>query len=335
MKPSLQWITLLLLIIGLSYPIEYTASQHIITDSISPDKTAFDISFAQSKPFIHISLAQPNFATMVNDKHSGNRIGYRFHEHSPISYGKVPFSDKVANINAEKTKALEENFKNAANVFVYKHEIKEDSIWVKQDWTFYLKPVQDGIEILLVVNTYDEGLPAYYGVQQCFRMSGRTNREWRKKIANTPAFSEYDLWDSQSPDAEKKSLTYVLRNHEWQTIPADEKATGARTPLGIEIDNLRTEGQPMAEVGPYRATMLKPIDNGLITRVNLSRTWVCGIYWQNTSHVTDHHPADCLHSIINIGNVPPSAKKTMLGKIYWFEGNLNDLYDHYMKDFSE
>ena len=287
------------------------------------------------KSIIRISMQQPNFATMINALHKGNRIGYRFHEHSPISYGSIPVSNKAANINIERVKTLEDSYMSSSNVFIYEHKIEKDSLWSKQDWTYYLKPVHDGVEMLLVIQTYDEGLPEYYGVQQCFRMSGKTNQEWRKKIANTPAFSEYDLWNSQMPNIEKKSLTYVLRDKKWQAIPANEKSTGARTPMGVEIDDLRTNGQPMPEVGPYKAKMLDPIDNGLITRVNLSESWVCGIHWQYTSHVTDHHPADCLHAIINIGNIPPYSKKAILGKIYWFEGNKENLNDQYKNDFLE
>ena len=300
---------------------------------LKPDVVAQNSEVAQEKSPISISLQQPNFATMLNKQHSGNRIGYRFHEHKPITYGRVPVSNKAANIHIERIKTLEDSYKNCIDVFIYEHKIEKDSLWSKQYWTYYLKPVHDGVELLLIINTYDEGLPEYYGVQQCFRMSGNTNQEWRKKIANTPAFSEYDLWNSQLPNTEKKSLTYVLRDHKWEAIPANEIATGARTPIGVEIDDLRTNGQPMTEVGPYKAKMLNPIDNGLITRVNLSGSWVCGIHWQNTSHVTDHHPADCLHSIINIGNIPPFSKKAILGKIYWFEGNKDSLYDHYKNDF--
>jgi hypothetical protein len=284
---------------------------------------------------VSVSLHRPNFATMLNHNHEGNRIGYRFHEHSPISYGLIPVSNEAADIDLERIEALENNYKSSPDVFIYKHIIDKDSLWVKQDWTYYLRPVNDGIELLLVIQTYDEGLPEYYGIQQCFRMSGETNQEWRKQIANTPAFSEYDLWNGQEPGSPKKSLTYVLRKQKWELIPASEKSTGARTPLGVKIDDLRTQGQPMTEVGPYQAKMLSPIDNGLITRVDPSGSWVCGIHWQCTSHVTDHHPADCLHSIINIGNIPPSSKKALLGKIYWFKGTKENLYVRYVKDFTE
>ena len=93
----------------------------------------------------------------------------------------------------------------------------------------------------MVVQTYEEGLPEYYGIQQCFRMSGHTNEEWRKRIANTPAFSEYDLWEKDSLN--RRSLTYILRDNKWEVLPALIETVGARTPLGMEIDNLRTNNQ--------------------------------------------------------------------------------------------
>jgi predicted amidohydrolase len=193
-------------------------------------------------------------------------------------------------------------------------------------------PVEDGIEILLEVKTYGEGLPEYYGVQQCFRMSGKTNVEWRRKVAETPAFSEYDLWKSGDSD---KSLTYVLGNDEWEMIPASESTLGARTDMGLAIDQLRSDGNLPEKVGPYEATMITTGGPGIIARTDINEEWVCGIYWENTSHVTDHHPADCLHSIVNIGNIPPFSSKVIRGKIYWFKGALSDLSDHYKRDFVE
>ncbi len=289
---------------------------------------------SEMEPPIRIELTRENFATMTNKLQKGNRIGYRFHEHKPIAYGTVPLSDRQANIDIDEINKLEADYRKAENVFVFTQNINKDADWSKQDWTFYMKPVNDGVEILLTVETYNEGLPAYYGIQQCFRLGGATNKEWRRTIADTPAFSEFDLWNRQTADSEKQSLTYIMRNHNWEVLPADEKTLGARTPAGVSIDFLRTNGNPMSEVGPYQAFMLAPIDFGLITRMDQSKTWVCGIYWQNTTHVTNHHPADCLHSIVNVGNVPPFSKRAITGKIYWFKGNLDSLAYHYKRDFS-
>ncbi len=285
-------------------------------------------------PPITGSLARGGgFATFTNRLHRGNRIGYRFHEHVPITHGPVCESGSSADVDA--AAGLERRFAKRPGVISRAFEV-EDEGWVPQEWTFHTVPVEDGVDLLLVVRTHDRGLNAYYGVQQCFRMSGRTNAEWRRTIAETPAFSEYDLWRSAEKDASAKtSLTYVLRKGRWEALPATDSTVGARTPLGVRVDTERTGGDlgKMPKVGPYKARMLAPIDDGLIARRDKAGTWVCGIYWERTSHVTDHHPADCLHSIVDVGGVPPRSMRVVRGKIYWFKGTLDELRERWRRDF--
>ena len=297
------------------------------------------VSNSEPKSSIHIQGAESawdkaqNFATLTNEQHPDNRIGYRFHEHHPSVYGSVPESAEEAGINVDEIARMENAIKNQEGVYIHQRHIQEDSLWSEQSWTFYMNPVQDGVEILFIIETDERGLPEYYGIQQCFRMSGASNAEWRKHFANTPAFSEYDLWKKDSAKYGNKSLTFVVRNGEWQEIPATSKTLGARTPLGIEIDSKLSNGKLMNIVGPYKAEMLLPIDNGLITRTDLNNSWICGVHWENTSHVTDHHPADCLHSVVNIGNIPPFSKRAIRGKIYWFKGSKQDLLWDFQRDF--
>lgn len=274
------------------------------------------------------------FVTFTNRLHPDNRIGYRIFEHTPIIYGPMPRDVREAGMDVAESVRLEKAFAKRPGVLTIRHEIDEEH-WIRQDWTFYMAPVKDGIDMLLVVETFNEGLPSYYGVQQCFRMSGRTNIEWRQKIARTPAFSEYDLWAGEKEPPVEASLTWVRRKGQWQKLPATRETVGARTPLGVRIDDQRTQGKPMDKVGPYEAKMLKPIDDGLMTRSNVEGTWVSGIFWERTSHVTNHHPADCLHCIVNIGGIPPHTKRAIRGKIYWFRGTKNDLVKHYERDFAK
>ncbi|MCC6154544.1 MAG: hypothetical protein IT367_12330 [Candidatus Hydrogenedentes bacterium] len=282
---------------------------------------------AQTSPITATIPEGKQNATFTNALHPGNRIGYRFHEHTPLIFGDAPKDAVEAGIKSEEAAALESDFAKRSNILKKEIEIG-DADWAPQTWTFYMAPVDDGVEMLWVVETKDIGLNEYYGVQQCFRLGGVTNEAWRREFAETPAFSEYDLWNVAEKDkAEKTSLSYVLRSGEWQTIPATRDPVGARTPLGIKYDTLRAGGDlnTMLKVGPYEARMLDPIDDGLITRINVDKTWVCGIYWERTSHITDHHPADCLHSIVNIGGIPPHSKRAIRGKIWWFEGILVEL----------
>ena len=287
-------------------------------------------SDSSAKSSISIKLVKDNFITISNKEHKNNRIGYRFFEHEPVVFGNVPLSASEANIDLDYIRNVENSFKNRTDVFVYKHQIDKDENWVEQTWTYYMVPVSDGIEIYLVVETGKEGLAEYYGIQQCFRLSGKTNEQWRREIAETPAFSEYDLWKKS-----QKSLSWVLRNNEWQSLPAGKDAVGAQTPLGLAIDDLIYNGEMPQNVGPYDALMLAPVDNGLVVRTDIGENYVCGIYWNSTSHVTNHHPADCLHSVVNIGNVPPFSKRMVQGKIYWLKGNKQDLLIRYQQDFQD
>ena len=284
-------------------------------------------------PITVIATEEKGFATFTNKLHPDNAIGYRFFEHSPIVFGLEPKNNDEAGIVLAEDSALEKQFANRSGVLTQEVLVEQKDLWIRQDWTFYLAPAADGIDLLFVIKTYDHGLSEYYGVQQCFRMSGATNEAWRGQIANTPDFSEYDLWHQEKDLVNKTSLTFVLRNGEWEPLPAIPECVGSRTGLGVAIDKKRTGGSLPEEVGPYKAKMFEPIDNGLITRTNKEGTWLSGIYWENTSHVTNHHPADCLHAIVNIGNIPANSKRAVRGKIYWFKGSKEDLTRKFQEDF--
>ena len=289
------------------------------------------------KSAIKIEAEGDWFATFTNSQHPGNRIGYRFFEHIPLEFGTIPKTVEEAGINVIAQEQIIKEFTRRKNVFIHKiitKETKYKEDWVDQSWTNYLIPVQDGIEVLFVVETEGKGLPYYYGIQQCFRMSGKTNREWRRKIAETPAFSEYDLWDSQK-DKRKTSLSFIMRNGNWEKLPAMESCVGVRTPSGVIIDKERFHGDLANPIGPYEGIPQKPVDSGLATRTDLNGNWVSGLFWENTSHITNHHPADCLHAIVNIGNIPPYSKRVLKGKIYWFKGTKDDLFEKWQNDFNQ
>lgn len=289
---------------------------------------------ADSPIEIRLSGSGP-YATFLNRAHGENRIGYRFHEHTPITYGSVPQNYGQTDIDVQKSQHIENEYARRSNAAKHQREITGDG-WVPQIWTFYLVPAPDGIDLLLAVTTRDAALSAYYGIQQCFRMSGATNEAWRHEIAKTPDFSEFDLWAEQEKRNEpKSSLTYVMRDGRWEPLPARKETVGARTPIGLRLDSDRSRGNlaAMPKVGPYDAEMLAPVDSGLIARVSRDRKWIAAIYWERTSHVTDHHPADCLHSIVNIGGIPSHSKRAVRGKIYWFRGTLDDLMAKWRHDF--
>lgn len=282
---------------------------------------------------IQVREGGSGYASFANRSQAGNRIGYRFFEHAPLVFGTVPTSIEDSENARTNVETARQAMLGRPGAAVYQKEIPQADAWTHQSWKIVMVPVADGVELLWLIETHEQGLPSYYGVQQCFRLGGTTNQEWRRAIAETPAFSEFDLWRSPKSPSERISLTYVLRSGSWQPFPPVDVCVGARTPIGVTIDKERSGGNLPERVGPYHAKMLDPIDNGLIARTNVAKTCVCGIYWQRTSHVTDHHPADCLHAIVNIGGIPPRSIRMLRGKIYWFEGTLADLVHDWHIDF--
>ena len=287
---------------------------------------------ADSNP-IHIELFA-EFAAFTNRDHPGNRIGYRFHEHTPLTYGEIPMTN--AKTWAGNAPPDADRFKARPGVKSFHRRVTEAG-WIPQDWTFHLAPAADGIEMLLVVKTGEVGLPEFYGVQQCFRLTGLSNEAWRQKYARTAAFSEYDSWKAAEPGAEPTSLTWVLRNGSLRQLPPGKETVGCRTPYGEVLDTRRSGGQldTLEFIGPYRARMLGTSEGGLLLRTSLDRKWSTGIFWERTTHLSDHHPADCLHAIVNIGGIPPHGQRILRGKIYWLAGTGETLLEHWRKDFPD
>ncbi len=266
------------------------------------------------------------YASMLNRYHPGNRVGYLLFENQPLVHGAVPKSSErhVETITAN---ALERQYAARPDVFVHTVNVKnmmDGWVWVPMTWTYYFVPVADGFDILHVIETKDEGLNEYYVAQQCFRMSGKTAKNWRRRIAETPVFSEYDLWaELKAKGLPKKSLSFIRRNNKWEEMPADEPRNSYRTSLGVKMDTARLTGH-----------RLEPqIDCGLTTRTNLEGDWVCGLYWQRTTQITNHHPADCLHSFVNIGPLPPNSKRAIRGKIYWMKSSKGDMFNRWQSDW--
>lgn len=169
------------------------------------------------------------------------------------------------------------------------------------------------------MKTEEVGLPEFYGIQQCFRLPGRLAKSaWRQKYARTAAFSEFDLWKNAPNEPAQTSLTWVLHNGSLQQLPAVKEMVGCRTRYGGTLDTRRSGGHldALEHNGPYQARRLWTSDDGLILRTSADGKWSTGLYWERTTHLSDHHSADCLHASANIGGVAPHAQRVLRGKIY-------------------
>lgn len=278
-----------------------------------------------------------NFLSFENRLHPGNRIGYRLHEHLPLVAGEVPRDLDDADLDPAETEKRIRTFQSKEKVLIHKREVTEEG-WKPQTWTFYFAPIETGFEALWVIETKEAGLESFYSAQQCFRMSGKTNEDWRRTIAETPAFSEYDLWAAREKAGKtKESLSWFRRGGNWEKVPAEETRLVCRTPHGKaleELGNLSAD-RVLEVLDPKHAGQVgEEVENGLITRTNQDGTWVCGLYWEGTTHVSNHHPADCLHAIVNLGPIPPQGKRAIRGRIYWMEASKEDLFERWSKEFS-
>jgi hypothetical protein len=274
-----------------------------------------------------------NFVSLAHRGHPGNRIGYRFHEHAPFVFGEVPSDGN--GIDATAVERLEAEFAQRAGVLINRREVREEG-WHPQDWTYYIAPAPDGFDLLWVVETHDTGLNEFYAVQQCFRMGGVTNGQWRRTIAETPSFSEFDLWATEEKQGRSlTSLSHVRSQNHWATIPATRENVGYRTRLGLDMDRRRSDNKiTEAALEPYNPTVQEEIlDCGLAARADVEGEWVCAIYWERTTHITNHHPADCLHAVVNLGPIPPRGKRALRGKIYWTRASLEELYATWQDNF--
>lgn len=64
---------------------------------------------------------------------------------------------------------------------------------------------------------------------------------------------------------------------------------------------------------------------GLILRVSSDGRWVTGIAWDRFLACQGHNPCDCMHLSVNLGPLRDGGSRTVQGKIYLFEGTVEDL----------
>ncbi len=200
-----------------------------------------------------------------------------------------------------------------------------------QHCEFFFRPVDDGVQMWMKVSTQTPIIGSYL-VQQCLRFTGAQNWYMRRNIACVPFLSELDLQAMGHPSL---TLTYARLGEAWLSFPASHVRYA--TPLGSRLTEFVLDGQ---------------IDNGLIVRETLDRkkvpasyfrrtamkaSWeriASGMYWERTAWVSNRHPADCVHAVVDLGPLSAGESRTVYGKFYWVEGTKDDLLAAWQKDFS-
>jgi hypothetical protein len=175
-------------------------------------------------------------------------------------------------------------------------------------------------------------------------MSGVGNTFKRRQSSFVPELSEYDLWDKR----EARGLSYTRVAGAWKPIQpllavvqqtefknAWEYISAQSVKPGyVKTLFFTPPGAGLAEKGGARVAAERRVDNGLLARESIDGKTVAGMYWERTAQVTTHHPADCLHSMVDLGPTTAAKPLVVRGKVYWFKGTKDDLLARWKRDFA-
>ncbi len=194
----------------------------------------------------------------------------------------------------------------------------------------FFRPVADGVQMWMRLTTRTP-IEGSYLVQQCLRFTGAQNWSLRRQIANIPFLSELDVQAMGHPDL---TLTYTRQEGNWLKFPA------MHCRYSTSLESLLSGHE-----------MKGTVDHGLIVRETLDRkvvpasyfrrtapgeTWErlsAGMYWERTAWVSNRHPADCVHAVVDLGPLAEGESRTVRGKFYWVEGTKDDLLASWQTDF--
>jgi hypothetical protein len=200
------------------------------------------------------------------------------------------------------------------------------------------KAVPDGIEAWMWLEPKRE-VPGAFLVQQCLRYSGAGNTPKRRQTAYVPHLSEYDLWDA----GDMRSLSYVRQGGAWRRIdPLTDYAAQSEVKRAWEYVSRRQGGPsvfftpPGARLAEGRGRTVEKaleVPHGLVVRESADGRTVSGMYWERSAEVSVHHPADCLHSSVDLGPTSPARPRIVRGKIYSLAGTKDDLLSRWTRDF--
>jgi hypothetical protein len=194
----------------------------------------------------------------------------------------------------------------------------------------FFKPAEDGVWMWMRLSTR-EAIPGAFAVQQCLRFTGAQNEAWRQTVAHVPFLSELDL---QGMGQANTTLTWVRREQAWFNLPVEHSVYATppgRTLLGAAANGAVQHGLIVRET-VERATA----PDWYWQRVAPGATWgriAAGLYWERTAYVSNRHPADCVHAVVDFGPLAAGHSRTVRGKFYYIEGTRDELLERWKKDF--
>lgn len=195
---------------------------------------------------------------------------------------------------------------------------------------WHLTPAEDGIWFELHVRS-EGSVPGGYCLQQCLRFTGAWNDPWRVGVAHIPYLSELDM---QAMGNANGTLTYAVRDGEVfpfplaKTMVPTKGATFSNVPRDLVVDHGLVARQTADRA-------LAP--EWYWDRVAPDSTWETissGMYWERTALISNRHPADCVHSWVDIGPMDQGEDRMIRGRFYYLEGSIEYLLTRFREEFA-
>ena len=202
----------------------------------------------------------------------------------------------------------------------------DGSVTAEQEmWTLNFTPVDDGVDLELCVRN-------------------TTDRDWHDLVAITGCVSPlgWGVWKlhgvprDESPhaaptfaDKKTRDKTYISTKDGPFLLTDRAKHFVDQQTLDRVLDlPYRTN---VFRVGDHKAAA-PFVDRGIVVRYNKESGWLLGYGWQDWLCVNANNPLDCLHPTTRIGPLEAGGEKVIRGKIYLFQGTLDDVFERYDRD---
>ncbi len=187
-------------------------------------------------------------------------------------------------------------------------------------------------------------IPAADAVDLELRVRNKTDRDWHDLVSVTGCVSPlgWGVWRlhgvprDESPYA---APTFADRETRDKTYISTEDGPFLLASRAKHFFDQQTLDRVLAL--PYKTNVFRVeehkaappfVDRGIIVRCNRENGWVLGYGWEDTLCVNANNPLDCLHPTVRIGPLKAGSEKMIRGKVYLFQGTIQDAFDRYDGD---
>lgn len=186
------------------------------------------------------------------------------------------------------------------------------------DMKLTAKAIVDGVDLTLTItNKTKHPWTDVAAIIPCFNPGPPPGQAKRFPLAKlNPAFNNQQTWFVGEKGLQKLVGRAIHFNHT----------------LRQQVDKLSTNGRfvfsfkwPTSKANAHA---------GLLIRESTDRKWVTAIAWDRYLTAQGHNPWQCMHLSIRVGPLKPGEQQTIRGKIYLFQGDREECWKRYKKDFA-